>query len=63
MSVAEMKNKIIHEVRNFEEPQLAIILNMIEEIKATPAYSKKSIDAIFDEAVKKYGNTLQKLAE
>lgn len=63
MSVAEMKNKISCEVENLNEPQLSFILNIIDEIKTRPAYIQTSIDSIFEEAVSKYGNTLNKLAQ
>ena len=57
-----MKEVINKKMNDLNEAQLKVVLEIIESI-GEPKYSSNSIESIFEEAVAKYGNVLQKLAQ
>lgn len=63
MSIAEMKQKINKKVDELDEAQLQIVIDVIEKIDNVKAEIPSDIASIFEEAVARYGNVLQKLAQ
>ncbi len=63
MSIAEMKQTINKKVDEFNEAQLKVIINVIEKIDNSQAEMPSNIESIFEDAVARYGNVLQKLAQ
>lgn len=63
MNVAEMKKEITEKIGLLTENQLIFGIKVINEITTLQDEPKMDMDMIFKEAVEKYGNVLQKLAQ
>ena len=63
MSVTEMKKIINQKMDSLNEAQLKVILKIIEKADDEEKESKFDAELFFEEAVLKYGNVLQKLAQ
>lgn len=60
MLMEERREKLIHSINNLPEDKLALIEELLSKINNV---NNTSIDQIYKEAVNRYHETLQKLAQ
>ncbi len=63
MSTSEMKKRIQERVNFLDEAQLKFVMDIIEKASQDQETSTIDIKLLFEEAVERYGNVLQKLAQ